>query len=288
MYQLLRSRLRKEGFGGLGLRIRVDDVTLNVVDEGQGEPVLLLHGFPDSSRLWRHQIAALTTAGFRAIAPDLRGFGESDRPEGVASYSMPRILGDLVSLLDRLGVQVTHLVGHDWGAIAAWAFAGRLPQRVGRLVAISVGHPAGFARLSLSQLRKSWYVILFQLPRLAEAALRLNDWRLFRSLFGTSPDFETYVEDLSRRGALTAGLNWYRANGRPDRTLTRAKRDFPRVHVSTMGIFGSKDWALTEEQMKRSERYLDAPWRYERMEAGHWIPLRHAEQLNVLLVDFLS
>ncbi|MDQ3985739.1 MAG: alpha/beta fold hydrolase [Actinomycetota bacterium] len=267
--------------------IDTGEVKLNIVDEGVGFPVLLLHGFPDTSRMWRNQIPALTEAGYRVIAPDLRGFGESDRPSGIRAYEMSKILADLTGLLDRLGIGEANVVGHDWGAITAWGFAGHHPYRTKRLVAVSVGHPAGFTRPSLSQMRKSWYVFCFQIPWVAEIAFSAGHWALLRAAFGGSPDFDRYVEDLSKPGALTAGLNWYRANTRPDRILQN-RRLYPRVKTDTLGIWGSKDWALTEGQMTASKKFVDGNWRYERLEAGHWIPLRRAEILNQLLLDFFD
>lgn len=269
-----------------GSRINVGEVSLNVIDEGAGDAVLLIHGFPDSSRLWRKQIPALVDAGFRAIAPDLRGFGESDRPDSARAYDMSRIVEDLRNLLDHLDVDRAHVVGHDWGAITAWAFAGWEPSRTNKLVPICVGHPRAFIKPTLAQVKKSWYVMFFQIPYISEVAVKARDWALFRMSFGYSPDIDHYIRDLSRPGALTAGLNWYRAN-RPDRVL-RHKPGYERVAAPTMGIWGSKDWALTEKQMTDSERFVDGPWRYERLEAGHWIPLRRAETLNGLLTGFFS
>jgi pimeloyl-ACP methyl ester carboxylesterase len=120
-------------------RITGDGVTLAVLDEGGGWPVLLLHGFPDSSHVWRHQVPALVEAGMRVIAPDLRGFGESDKPEAVAEYAITRSIADVVAVLDALGIERTHVVGHDWGAGLAWVLAALVPARVERLVAMSAG-----------------------------------------------------------------------------------------------------------------------------------------------------
>jgi pimeloyl-ACP methyl ester carboxylesterase len=122
-------------------RITGDGVELAVLDEGEGHPVLLLHGFPDSSHLWRHQVPALVEAGFRAIAPDLRGFGQSDKPEAVEDYTITRSLEDLRALLDALGIERAHVVGHDFGAALAGVAAALAPERVERLVVLSVGHP---------------------------------------------------------------------------------------------------------------------------------------------------
>lgn len=260
--------------------VDVGGVRLNVIDAGDGPPVLMLHGFPDSSRLWRKQVPALIREGHRVIAPDLRGFGESERPKGLRNYAMRRILADLDGLLDSLGIEAVDLVGHDWGAIASWGFAGWYPHRVIRLVAISVGHPRSFVRLGPRQIARSWYAAAFLIPYLGESLFRAFDWRLLRATFGRSPDFEQYLQDLSRPGALTSGLNWYRAN----HPLTL--RNYPSIHAPTLGIWGSKDWALTEHQMIRSERFVEGPWRYERVEGGHWIPLRCADVLNEMLLAF--
>ena len=270
-----------------GSKIDIGDVTLNVADEGDGDAVLLLHGFPDSSRLWRKQIPSLVDAGYRAIAPDLRGFGESDRPEEVQAYDLTLVVQDLCNLLDHLNVDKAHVVGHDWGAITSWAFAGWEPGRTNKLVPITVGHPRAFFPPSPAQALRSWYVMFFQLPVISETALSARDWALFRASFGVSPDIDYYIRDLSRPGALTSALNWYRANARPDRVLRRDP-GFERVSAPTMGIWGSKDWALTEKQMTDSEKFVDGPWRYERLEAGHWIPLRRADTLNGLLTGFFS
>src|SRR5262245_53949641 len=118
------------------MKVRINDVALEVTDSGSGQAVLLLHGFPDSGYLWRHQVPRLNTAGVRTIVPDLRGFGQSDRPADVAAYAMPHLIGDVVGLLDALNVERVHVVGHDWGAALAWALAAMQPDRVEALLAL--------------------------------------------------------------------------------------------------------------------------------------------------------
>ncbi|MEA2646417.1 MAG: hypothetical protein QOE92_1500 [Chloroflexota bacterium] len=275
------------GEGGDLQRVSVGGTEVAYVDAGEGTPVLLLHGFPDSSFLWRHQVAALSAAGFRAIAPDLRGFGESARPEGVDSYRIGEILDDLRGLLDHLGVERCHVVGHDWGAATAWMFATTRPERTDRLVPISVGHPACFMMPGLRQLQRSWYMLLFQFEGVAEDALQRNDWAMFRDMFDGG-DVERYVEDLSRPGALTAGLSWYRAN-MPPALLMSEPIPFPPIAAPTMGIWSDHDFALGEEQMTRSAEHVSGPWRYEVLEGvGHHIPVLAPDRLNDLLLDFLG
>ena len=269
-------------------RLEGDGVTLAVQDEGEGQPVLFIHGFPDSSRVWRHQVAALTAAGLRAIAPDMRGFGESDRPEGVAQYAISRSVRDMVAVLDALGVQRAHVVGHDWGAVVAWALAAAVPDRVQRLVAMSVGHPGAMRERSIEQREKSWYMLLFQFEGVAEELLSRNDWRLAREWMRGDGDVDRYIADLSRPGALTAGLNWYRANVAPQREL-QERPPLPPVQAPTLGLWSTGDNYLTEEPMLRSGDCVAGPWRYERIEgASHWLQLDRPDEVNELLLEFLA
>jgi pimeloyl-ACP methyl ester carboxylesterase len=237
--------------------------------------------------MWRHQVDALVAAGFRVIAPDLRGFGESARPEGVDSYGLGKILDDLDGILKALGIPRAHVVGHDWGGAVAWMFAITRPEKTDRLVALSVGHPANFMSPGIRQLQRSWYMLLFQFEGVAEEAFQRHDWALLRAMF-KGGDVDRYVADLSRPGALTDGLSWYRAN-MPPSLLMADPVPFPPVEAPTMGVWSDKDFALTEEQMTGSEKHVGGPWRYERLTGvGHCIPLEGTEQLNALLIDFLG
>src|SRR5512144_3453281 len=197
------------------MRIAANGVSLNVVEAGRGPAVLLLHGFPDSAALWRHQIPELVDAGYRVIAPDLRGFGESDRPDGIEHYTMPTLVGDVLGVLDSLGVSRVAVVGHDWGAALGWALAALAAERVDRLAALSVGHPSGYLTDSIRQRELSWYMLFFQFVGVAEEALARDDWALRRAWLRAPNDLERYIADLGRPGALTAALNWYRANITP-------------------------------------------------------------------------
>jgi pimeloyl-ACP methyl ester carboxylesterase len=271
-------------------RIEANGLGFEVSEEGTGIPVVLLHGFPDTSTMWRHQVAALTAAGFRTIAPDMRGRGRSDRPPEVADYALTKIVGDVTGIMDALGIQRAHVVGHDWGAVVAWGMAMFAPHRVDHLVAISVGAPGAAPPPSLEALQKSWYRILFQFKDIAEDLVQRNDWYLLREmLHGGGEDFDRYKADLSEPGALTAALNWYRANVPVERLIPAGPGpQFPPVAAPTMGVFGTADLYLTEAAMTGSASKVTGPWRYERLEGvGHFIPLEAPEQLNRLLLDFL-
>jgi pimeloyl-ACP methyl ester carboxylesterase len=268
-------------------RIGGDGVELAVLDEGEGVPVLLIHGFPDSADLWRHQVNVLTAAGFRAIAPDLRGFGASGKPEAVEDYRLGRSVRDMVAILDALAIERAHVVGHDWGAGVAWALASLHPQRVDRLVAMSVGHPGTRTERTLESRQRAWYTLLFQFAE-AEALLSREDWKLFREWAATHPDLEARIAALSEPGALTAGLGWYRANLHPARDLD-PPRDVPPVQAPTLGLWSDGDAYLTEHFMVRSADQVSGPWRYERVAgASHWMQLDAADRVNALLLEFLA
>jgi pimeloyl-ACP methyl ester carboxylesterase len=271
-------------------RVEANGLGFEVADEGAGTPVVLLHGFPDTSALWRHQVAALTGAGFRTIAPDMRGRGGSDRPEQVAAYGLTKIVGDVTGIMDTLGIKKAHVVGHDWGAAAAWLVAMLAPDRVDHLVAISVGCPGAAGPPTLEALQKSWYRILFLFEGIAEDLVLRNDWYLLREMLqGGGEQFDSYIANLSGPGALTAALNWYRANLPVDRFISAGPGpQFPPVAAPTMGVFGTADLYLTEGAMTSSASKVTGPWRYERLEGvGHFVPLEAADQLNKLLLDFL-
>lgn len=276
-------------------RVPVGGLTFHVLDEGQaqGSPdrvALLLHGFPNSSKLWRHQIPALQAAGFRVVAPDLRGFGESDRPTKEAAYDLrEHLVKDVLGLLQALGLPRVNVIGHDWGAVLGWALAAAVPQVVRSLVAMSVGHPAAYKDPPLAQREKSWYILFFQFRR-AEEALRQHDWRLFRQWTGdyTRTEVDAWIADLERPGALVAALNWYRTNAHPERSL--ADVDLPTITVPTLGLWSEGDVHLVEEPMKRSGQFVAAGrWRYERVaQASHWLQLDQPAVVNKLLLDFLQ
>jgi pimeloyl-ACP methyl ester carboxylesterase len=265
-----------------------DGVTLAVADEGAGPAVLLLHGFPDSSHVWRHQVAPLVEAGLRVVAPDLRGFGASEAPEAVGEYALTCSVADMLAVLDALDIERAHVVGHDFGAALAWLLAALAPERVDRLVVMSVGHPAARAQRTIEQREKAWYQLLFQFTGTAEQLLARDDWKLMRELLRGDGDIERYLADFARPGALTAGLNWYRANLSPQRELEARPPGAP-IAAPALGLWSSGDHYLTEDGMTRSAEFVSGPWRYERIEgASHWMQLDAPARVNELLLEFLG
>ncbi|MCJ7795791.1 MAG: alpha/beta hydrolase [Thermoleophilia bacterium] len=267
-----------------GQTLHINGLDFNVVVEGEGPDVLLIHGFPDSNAVWRNQIPALVEAGFRVIAPDQRGFGESTAPEHVTDYRIDRYVADLVAILDELGVEKARVAGHDWGAAVGWQLCMQQTERVDRYAAISVGHPSAYARDGIAGKLRAYYIGFFQIRGVSEKAVAANDWWLWRRMLRYDGEMDTWKVDLSRPGRLTAAINIYRANP----TMLVA-HDWPTVSVPVLGIWGERDVALVESQMIDSHKYVTGPWRYERVEGGtHWVQLEAPEKTTSLLLDFFA
>jgi pimeloyl-ACP methyl ester carboxylesterase len=263
--------------------MRVNDVDLNVVVQGKGPDVLLVHGFPDDHTVWRNQIPVLVDAGYRVIAVDTRGCGESEVKPCEGDYAIDKLVADLVALLDALGIAKVRLVGHDWGALQAWCFAMQHPQRVERYIAMSVGHPAAYVNAGVAQKLKACYVFGIRLRGLIEFVVARFDWWLFRLVLHYPAEFSHVRTRLSRPGRLIAGFNYYRAN-----LPLIAGRTFPRVKVPVVRIWSDGDIFLTEGQMRDSEGYCEAGFRYVRVDgANHWLQLTAREKFNPLLLQLL-
>ena len=273
-------------------RIDIGGESFPVVDVGTGAPVLLLHGFPDSRYLWRHQIPALAAEGFRVIAPDLRGFGDAPRPVDIRAYRRPALVADTLGLLDALGLERVHLVGHDWGASLSWRIAGSYPDRIDRLVVCSVGAPMTPGWETEEQKKASWYFAFFCQPGIAEAAIMADDWKLMRDWCQGQGDHERCLELLKRPDALTAGLNWYRGAFMPPGPDEAPWPPLPRwdkIRSPTLGLWGENDPYLLEPQISQSGAFVDGEWRFERLSnAGHWLMLDQPDTVNRLLLEFLG
>jgi len=274
---------------GLTELIEANRLQFYVRDEGSGTPVILLHGFPDTGDLWRKQVPALVQQGFRAIVPDMRGRGRSSKPDAVSDYRLSSIVRDVTGILDALRIERAHVVGHDWGAGVAWLVAALAPERVDRLVAISVGAPGAAARPTLEAFQKGWYRLLFLFEGVAEEVIQRDDWYLFRLFLAGAQDTDAYVKTLSEPGALTPALNWYRANLPVQALFGRTGGpQLPMVKADTLGIWSAGDLYLTEEAMTRSEQRVQGRWLYEQLGGSHWVPIDQPDRLNRLLLEFLS
>ena len=267
------------------MRIHANGVELNVLIEGEGPDVLLIHGYPDDHTVWRKQIPALVAAGYRVIAPDTRGNGESSAatpyPQG---YRISNYVDDMIAILDAVGSKKVRVVGHDWGAHPGWHLCMYHSERIDRYVAVSVGHPNALSGAGIEQKLKSWYMLAFQARGVAEWSMSAFNWKLFRQVTGYPTECDRWIPRLSQPGRLTASLGIYRAN-----LKLFVTHNFPASHVPAMGIWSSGDRFVKEKQMLDSARYMEARWRYERIDgANHWVQLDASEHFNALLLDYFA
>ena len=278
--------------------LRVNGVRLHCVLEGKGPLVLLLHGFPQSSYAWRKQIPALAER-FRVVAPDLRGYADSDKPPRVSDYRMPVLVEDIVGLTRELGEERANVVGHDWGGAIAWATAQTHPEIVERLAVLNCPHPAPFQRALRSwspQLLRSWYLLFFQLPEIPEfIMLRDGAALLGRGLRNgavhpgafTDEDILEYRRALSVPGAATAMLNYYRAAFR-DALTRRTSAASTTIRAPTLLIWAENDFALGKELTNDMEALFSRDFRLEYVpNTSHWVMEERPELVNRLLMDFL-
>jgi pimeloyl-ACP methyl ester carboxylesterase len=276
---------------------QLDSVRLHVAAEGDGRPVVLLHGFPEFWYSWRHQLPALAAAGFRALAPDLRGYNESERPIGVAPYRLQLLVGDIEQLIERHAGGRAVVVGHDWGGVIAWSLAARRPHLVQKLVVLNAPHPAAFRRVLLTnplQWLRSWYVGFFQLPWLPERAIAARDfWLLERTLKHqpvnhqafSQADIDRYKDAFRPSGAMTAALNYYRAAIRYGDDLQKRTG---RITAPTLVIWGDRDPYLSCQLTRNLERWV-SDVRVEHLpNASHWVQNDAPEVVNRLMLEFLA
>lgn len=276
--------------------IETNGVKLHVVQAGprSGVPVILLHGFPEFWYGWRKQIPALAEAGCRVIVPDQRGYNLSDKPRGLKNYDVYTLADDILGLIDALEYEKVNLVGHDWGAVVAWVLANKYPERLHKLSVMNVPHPAVMRRFLLrdfEQMRRSWYVMFFQLPWIPEAIFRMRDWyQLTRGLSNTSrpgsfnaEDLCKYQEAWSQPEAMTSMLNWYRAIVQHPPQIPAD----PRIKVPTLMMWGMQDFALTHRMARPSMDYVDEGNLILFPEATHWVQHDAADEVNHYLIDFI-
>ena len=274
----------------------VNGVRLHYVEYDSGPLVVLLHGFPEFWYAWRHQIPALAAAGYRVIALDQRGYNLSDKPKGVGHYRLEALLGDVLGIIRHAGEQRAVVAGHDWGGAIAWNFAMRHPEAVDRLIVLNAPHPQRFLDeiTGFSQLRKSWYMFLFQLPWLPERLLRAGDYAGLAHTLRSDPvhpgafdeaDIAHYKQAISQPGALTATINYYRALIRLN--PFSYKHAITRIDIPTLLIWGEQDRYLGIRLTEGLE-----PWvpklQLERIpDASHWVQAEVPERVNALILGFL-
>ncbi len=271
------------------MQVQTQAGTLDVHEAGpaDGEPVLLLHGFPQGADSWDAVVPALTGAGYRTVAPDQRGYSPGARPVGRAAYALSGIVADAVAVIDERCGGRAHVVGHDWGAAVAWGLAARHPERVRTLTALSVPPPMAYARSMVTsrQILASWYFAALQLPWIPERLL--GDQRRFARILrraGQTPERAARdARRLADPAALAAAIGWYRGVA-----TERAAAD-PRVTVPTLFVWSDGDVAITRQATEQAHTYVTGPYRYAELRGvSHWIPEEAPDRLAALLLEHLA
>ena len=279
----------------------VNGIRLHYAESGSGDTlVILLHGFPEFWYSWRHQLIALGEK-YHVVAPDMRGYNLSDKPARVEDYRIEVLVEDVVGLIQHFGVEKAVIVAHDWGASVAWALAQKYPERVSKLAVLQVPPAAVWrANMSLRQFLRSWYMFFFQIPRVPEWVISKGNFAAIEKTFTENvarkgsfngAEIELYKEALRQPGALTAAVNYYRANVR--RVMTQRKASGTpadgRIRVPTLFIFGEQDFAILPATVAGVGKYIDAPYRESRIaDSGHWVQNEAADEVNAALLDFLG
>lgn len=277
-------------------RVEGDGIKLHVTIAGEGPPVILLHGFPENSLCWRKQMPPLAQAGFSVWMPDMRGYNLSDRPQSRDAYHIRHLAADIAALVKATGYRRAHVVGHDWGGIAAWTFAGMYPALLDRLVILNAPHMKIFSQKvwRSSQMLRSLYVLFFCLPWVPERSLAHANFSLVRHIFEKTQiragaydqsTVQAYVDALAKPGALKAALDYYRVNLRPD---SLALMRSCRTDAETLVIWGERDPALGTNLLQGLESVAPKVRIHRIPNAGHWIQNEAPDEVNRVLVEFLT
>jgi len=253
-----------------------------------GPPVLLLHGFPQTRHMWRHQLRTLAAAGFRGVAPDQRGYSAGARPTAVESYASALLTADGLALMDFCEARRFHLVGHDWGGQLAWLRAARHPGRVATLTTLSRPHPGAFARAmdeDPEQAKRSQHHTAFRQP---DAINRLgqDDFKTLRALLEREgvgrANLDAHFQTLSEPGALEAAINWYRANN-------ISSAEVPPVSMPTLYIWGTADASVGRRAAELTEKFVSGPYRFVQVEGGgHFVVDQFPDRVAKLMIEHLQ
>ncbi len=273
----------------------VNGIRLHCVSEGKGPLMLFLHGFPECWYSWRHQLIEFGK-GYKAVAIDLRGYNESDKPKEPSAYALSELIADVAGVIRVLGYERCVLVGHDWGGAIAWSFAYAHPEMLERLIVLNLPHPAKFAEglRTPQQLLRSWYIALFQLPMLPEFLLKMNNYAVIRAVFQnqavnpeafTAADLDFLVAAAAKPGALTAMLNYYRNIFQSEGFLDR---QWDVLKVPTLLVWGENDAALGKELTYGTDAYVETFELRYIPHCSHWVQQEQPELVNQYMRAFLA
>ena len=271
--------------------INLDNFTFNCrvsgIEENEGEAVILLHGFPETSRMWYQLIPILANHGFKVIAPDQRGYSQGARPSKISDYTIDKLSKDIIDIADAFQLEKFHLIGHDWGSSVGWYLVSINADRVISWTALSVPHLDAFfesINTDKEQQRKSQYMSFFKKPILPELYFKIFGYKYLKDIWRKSStlEIEKYLEVFKQRGALKSSLNWYRAN------INNSNNMIGNIDTPTLILYGIKDMAIGEKSVDESAKYLKGEYNIEKLDVGHWLIQESFESVSNSILKHLN
>jgi len=255
--------------------------------ENDGEAVILLHGFPETSRMYYDLIPVLVSEGFKVIAPDQRGYSQGARPLKISDYTIDKLSKDITDIADAFQLEKFHLIGHDWGSAVGWYTVPINADRIISWTALSVPHLDAFFEsiaTDKEQQQKSQYMSFFKKPILPELYFKIFGYKYLKDIWRKSStlEIEKYLEVFKQRGALKASLNWYRAN------INNSNNMIGNIETSTLILYGIKDMAIGEKSVDESEKYLKGDYKIEKLDSGHWLIQESFESVSSNILKHLN
>ena len=269
------------------LTLESNGIRLRAAVEGEGPLVVMVHGWPELWYSWRHQIKAIASAGYRVVAPDMRGYGGSDKPTDLEAYDMVNLMGDILGIIDSFGQEKAILIGHDWGSAVGWYLASKNSDQILTWTALSVPHLDSFLKAikeDEEQKKKSQYISLFRKPILPELYFKIFGYKYLKNIWSESLDNEKklYLEVFKQKNALKATLNWYRAN------FNNENQEIGDIYIPTLIIYGKNDMAVGEKSVDGSEKYLMGNYKIEKLDSGHWLIQESFDLVSEMILDHIN
>ena len=256
--------------------------------ENDKETIFLLHGFPETSRMWNDFIKVLDKEGYRIIAPDQRGYSKGARPSKVSDYSIDKLSQDIINIANEFNIDKFHLVGHDWGSAVGWYIASNFSERIITWSALSVPHLDAFfysLKNDKVQIKKSEYIKFFNKPILPELYFKIFSYKNLRNIWRKSSESEiiSYLETFKQKRALKSALNWYRANFKDNESVVIGD-----IYIPTLIIYGMNDMAIGVESVDKSEKFLQERYKIEKLDSGHWLIQESFEEVSKSIIEHIN
>lgn len=275
-------------------KIRVDNLTFDCRIDGKEEDelVIFLHGWPETSYMWKKLMSSISKKGFYCVAPNLRGYSKEACPKEIEQYSLDKLAEDVIGIFKSFGKQNFHLVGHDWGALIGWKLAHNHKDKILSWTGISVPHPQSFGKAMVmdeEQIKMSQYVKNFQTPNLPEEQIRKDDFKTLRKLWEHCPidQIEDYLKVFSKPNQLTATLNYYRSNYKLLKSAVQTEI-LGDIHVPTLFIWGNKDIAIGSSSVNGHHQYMKNEYEFLELDSGHWLIQTKYQELKKAIANHIA